>query len=91
MKNYRDKEMDNQENNLSKIMAIHAELLKENPYCYFELAYTRYTDWMVWICTNSRDHDPNRKVLLCGQGSTQEEACADGLAKYEAEQVDASE
>lgn len=83
--------MKNQETNLSKVMAIHAELLEENPYCYFELAYTRYTDWMAWICTNSRDHDPSRKVLLCGQGSTAEEACADGLAKYEAEQADASE
>lgn len=71
--------------NLSKVMAIHAEMLESNSYCYFELAYTRYTEWMVWICSNQREQDPNRKVLLRGQGSTPEEACADALANYEQE------
>lgn len=71
--------------NLSKIMAIHSEMLESNSYCYFELAYTRYTEWMVWICSNQREQDPNRKVLLRGQGSTPEEACADALANYEKE------
>lgn len=71
--------------NLSKVMDIHAEMLESNSYCYFELAYTRYTEWMVWICSNQREQDPNRKVLLRGQGSTPEEACADALANYEQE------
>ena len=74
-----------EQNNLSKVMAIHTDMLQTNHYCYFELAYTRYTDWMVWICSNAREQDPNRKVLLQGQGSTPEEACADALANYEQE------
>lgn len=69
--------------NLSKVIAIHAEMLDSNPYCYFELAYTRYTEWMVWICSNQREQDPNRKVLLRGQGSTPEEACANALELLE--------
>ena len=75
-----------EQNNLSKVMAIHTDMLQTNHYCYFELAYTRYTDWMVWICSNAREQDPNRKVLLQGQGSTPEEACADALNRYEQEQ-----
>src|SRR5256885_9582242 len=51
----------------SKVMAIHTDMLQTNHYCYFELAYTRYTDWMVWICSDAREQDPNRKVLLQGQ------------------------
>ena len=72
--------------NLSKLMAIHEGLLDSNPYCYFELAYTRTTEWMVWICTKPREEDPNRKVLLRGHGSTPEQACADALVSYEQEQ-----
>ena len=74
-----------EKNNLSKVMAIHTDMLQTNHYCYFELAYTRYTDWMVWICSNAREQDPNRKVLLQGQGPTPEEACADALSRYEQE------
>jgi len=74
-----------EQNNLSKVMAIHTDMLQTNHYCYFELAYTSYTDWMVWICSNAREQDPNRKVLLQGQGPTPEEACADALSRYEQE------
>ena len=74
-----------EQNNLSKVMAIHTDMLQTNHYCYFELAYTRYTEWMVWICSNAREQDPNRKVLLQGQGPTPEEACADALSRYEQE------
>lgn len=75
-----------EQTNLAKVMAIHAEMLQTNHYCYFELAYTRYTEWMVWICSKAREQDPNRKVLLRGQGSTPEEACTDALNNYEQEQ-----
>lgn len=75
-----------EQTNLSKVMAIHTEMLQTNHFCYFELAYTRYTEWMVWICSNQREQDPNRKVLLRGQGSTPEEACTDALASYAQEQ-----
>lgn len=68
--------------NLNKVLALHAAMLEENPYCYFELAYTRQTEFMVWICTKPKEHDPNRKVLLCGQGSTPDAAAKDALNKY---------
>jgi len=58
------------------LIAVHAEQLDQNDYAYFELAYTRQTAWMAWLCSNSRDDDPNRKVLAKGQGHTPEEACA---------------
>ena len=74
-----------EQTNLSKVIAIHEDMLDSNPYCYFELAYTRTTEWMVWICTKPREDDMNRKVLLRGQGSTPEEACADALASYDQE------
>lgn len=64
------------------VLAIHAEMLENNPYCYFELAFSRTTDWMIWICSNAREKDPNRKVLLCGQGSTPEDAAEDALEKF---------
>ena len=75
-----------EQTNLSKVIAIHEDMLDSNPFCYFELAYTRTTEWMVWICTKPSTDDPNRKVLLRGQGSTPEEACADALASYDQEQ-----
>lgn len=71
---------------LRQVINLHQELLKENSYCYFELAYTRQTDWMIWICSNAREFDPKRKVLLCGQGATPNEAAQAGLSKYLAEQ-----
>lgn len=58
------------------LIAAHAEQLDQNDYAYFELAYTRHTAWMAWLCSNSRDDDPNRKVIAKGQGDTPEEACA---------------
>lgn len=70
---------------LNDVMQIHQEMLKENHHCYFELAYTRTTEWMVWICSNAKEIDPNRKVLLCGQGSTPEEASINALSNYSSE------
>ncbi|MBU9496227.1 hypothetical protein [Burkholderia multivorans] len=61
---------------ITALLAMHAEVLDQNEYAYFELAYTRRTEWMAWICSNHRDDDPNRKVLARGQGSTPHEACA---------------
>ncbi|WP_430613698.1 hypothetical protein [Acinetobacter baumannii] len=68
---------------LEQVLKIHEEMLETNSYCYFELAYTRNTDWMVWICSNAREADPNRKVLLRGQGLTPEEAAQNALINYE--------
>jgi hypothetical protein len=61
------------------LLGAHELLLEENPYTYFELAYTRQTKWMAWICTNAREQDPYRKVLAKGQGSTPDEACKSAL------------
>ena len=63
------------------LLGRHAELLERNPYCYFELAYTRSTGWMAWICSNARESDPNRKILTSGQGDTPDEACINALEK----------
>ncbi|TDR82160.1 hypothetical protein DFP86_102274 [Paludibacterium purpuratum] len=65
---------------IRKLIGIHTEYLDANPYCYFELAYTRRTDWMAWICSKPHADDPDRVVLACGQGSTPEEACARAIA-----------
>ncbi|MFP0373809.1 hypothetical protein [Acinetobacter nosocomialis] len=64
---------------LQRVLEIHEEMLEENPYCYFELAYSRTTDWMVWICSKALVNDPNRKVLLHGQGLTPEEAAQNAI------------
>lgn len=66
-----------------ELLQIHATMLESGPYayyCYFELAYTRYTGWMAWICSNQREQDPDRKVLAKGQGDTPDEACRAALA-----------
>lgn len=68
---------------LQELMNLHASLLEENPYCYFEVAYTRGTMWMAWICSNAREADPERKIIAKGQGETPEEAAAYAL-KYAA-------
>lgn len=68
------------------LIAQHAEQLEQNDYAYFELAYTRITGWMAWICSNNRDDDPNRKVLAKGQGDSPEAACEAALAALPAAQ-----
>lgn len=67
---------------IHQLIDLHSALLKQNPFCYFELAYTRRTEWMAWLCTNAQEIDPNRVVLACGQGSTAEEAADRALAHY---------
>lgn len=65
--------------NLQSLLKIHASKLEENPYCYFELAYTRVTGWGAWICSNAREIERDRKVIANGWGSTVEEACLDAI------------
>lgn len=65
---------------IRELIAAHAELLEDNDCCYFELARTRYTGWMAWLCANSIDHEDNRKIIAKGQGSTPDEACAAAIA-----------
>lgn len=72
---------------LERMQEIHTKLLESNPYCYFELAYTKTTAWMVWICSDARENNPHRKVMVNGQGMTAEEACQDALEKYESQEA----
>ena len=62
------------------LIATHAEMLEDNAYAYFELAYTRQTGWMAWITDKplygAPVVNPDRKVLANGQGDTPDEACA---------------
>lgn len=69
-----------------QLVAKHAELLEDNEFTYFELAYTRRTGWMAFICdkpatgiVGEAGYGANRKILAQGQGDSPEEACADAL------------
>jgi hypothetical protein len=71
----------------TRLIAFHAEQLDSNPYCYFELAYTRMTGWMAWITDRPAKGEPgtaeyakSRKVIARGLGETPIEACSDALA-----------
>lgn len=75
---------------LNTLIEAHRDMIEhENPHAYFELAYTRQTEWMAWICSKPSEQDPNRKVLAKGQGSTPDEACS-GALKYLAAHLEVS-
>lgn len=67
-------------NAIRDLIAKHAELLGESDYTYFELARTRQTDWMAWICSHPSETHPDRKILARGQGETPDAACRDAMA-----------
>ena len=67
---------------IRELIALHAQELDQNDYAYFELARTRRTEWMAWICTNLIDNDLSLKILATGQGSTPEEACSNAIIDY---------
>ena len=64
------------------LLDLHHALLQKNPYCYFELAYTRQTGWMAWICSKPQEDDPNRKVIAQGQGISPEDACEKAVSYF---------
>lgn len=68
--------------NLKKLNKLYETMREDNHYCYFEVACTRKTDYMAFICSNERAEDPNRIVLLMGQGSDLDSACKDALKSY---------
>jgi hypothetical protein len=70
---------------IQKLIAAHAKIVEGNPYAYFELAYTRQTEWMAWICSEPRETNPNRIVIASGSGSTPEVACEEALNSIKAE------
>jgi hypothetical protein len=64
--------------------------LEKDPYTYFELAYTRTTGWMAWICDRipvAGRPQSGRKIITCGQGSTVEEACFRAIQKLPKSQI----
>lgn len=72
---------------MNELIAKHTEMLETNPYAYFELAYTRQTGWMVFLCdrpaggtVGTPEFGAGRTVLAQGQGSTPEEACRAAVA-----------
>ncbi len=60
--------------NIDALLAQHSLLLESNSYCYFELAYTRTTGWMAFICDK-----PAGEIITSGQGDTPNAACANAL------------
>lgn len=80
---------------LRQMLAQHEAHLEQNPYAYFELAYTRRTGWMVWITDKPAFREsvlvnPDRKVLWQGQGDTPDEACENAALAAQAKQGGAS-
>ncbi len=72
-----------------KLIELHDKLVQEDPYTYFELAYTRQTGYMAFICDRpaegiigSATYGENRTILAKGQGDSAEEACAEALKNY---------
>lgn len=57
--------------NVTKALELFEKAREANPYLYFELAYTRQTDWMCWLI----DKQGGGRVVLCeAQGMTPDEA-----------------
>ncbi|WP_155837617.1 hypothetical protein [Herminiimonas sp. CN] len=72
--------------NVEALLAQHGAMLEGNPYCYFELAYTRQTGWMAFICDKpaggtigTPEFGAGRKIITSGQGDTPNKACANAL------------
>lgn len=66
---------------LRQLIAAHAKMIEDgNDYAYFELAYTRRTSWMAWLCSKPSEDDPDRKVIAKGQGDTPDEAARSAIA-----------
>lgn len=68
------------------LLAQHHALRQDNEHCYFELAYTRITGWMAYICDKpaggtigTPEFGAGRTIITRGQGDTPGEACANAL------------
>lgn len=76
----------NTESSIDALIGLHGALLEDNAHCYFELAYTRRTGWMAFICdkpaggtVGTAEFGAGRKIIAQGQGATADAACADAL------------
>ena len=68
---------------VEEFLELALELENKYPFLYVEIARTRVTDWMSWLCTHNKDTHPERVVLANGQGSTAEEACRNAILTFE--------
>lgn len=66
---------------IDMLVAAHAQAISENPYAYLEIAYSRSTGWMAWLCTNVITRDKNRRVLACGSGGNVDQACLNAVRR----------
>lgn len=64
------------ESNVSRALKLFIKAKKMNPYLYFELAYTKPTEWMAWVIDKEGG---NRNVLCQSQAATPEGACAEAV------------
>jgi hypothetical protein len=83
------KAIDGEPRGIDRLLALHKELLEGNEYAYFELAYTRTTGWMAFICdrpaggtVGTPEFGAGRTILAQGQGETPDAACLDALSSY---------
>ena len=67
---------------LRQLFDVHSALLEQYPHCYCEIAYTRQTGWMAWLCSKPQADDPTREVLGKGQGRTPDEAAFAAVDSY---------
>jgi len=68
--------------NIKRFMALYEIIREDNPYTYMEIACTKQTDYMAWICSRPREVDPDRKVIATGQADTADKACKQALKDY---------
>lgn len=71
---------------LRGLLNMHGLMLETNPHAYFELAYTRYSGWLVCVCDKqgtgipgTREWNSSRTVLASSRGDTLDEACDDAI------------
>ena len=70
-----------------QLAALRNRLGETNPHTYCEVAFTRQTEWMAWLCDKSPDPGtgrplPNRIVLARGQGESMNAACFNCLLDH---------
>ena len=67
-----------------EFLELGEDLENKYPFLYVEIARTRATGWMAWLCTHNKETHPDREVIVSAQGSTAKEACKKALQEYQA-------
>jgi len=77
-------EFDSETQPVMEFIDLAEHLENTYPFLYVEIARTRSTEWMAWLCTHNRETNPNREVIVSAQGLTSSEACKKALQEYQA-------